>query len=295
MIRESVFSRNGENIAFLTAEITLYLHWHESQIPGLEEAYYIALDLLQPHVRWYRTEKMALNRAIDQDALRALPFWASAEASRRSEYELRLGSGKTLTSEGPWGLLFYLSKSAPNEYRGFFHLNLPYSFQEDEAEKLLKTTTQLCNVLAFHSGHAGFGIQLDEGDDDPERDQWCYALCRRCSCVDARDLIGTLEILPESIKGIGWITMVNHILLKDIGSKDFIRKTLGREFIFHISKYGLMVAAGSSPVLGDLNSNEDVTLYRKVNQLFLPIRTVSHPCIPGFSQDTTLEWIERFD
>ena len=104
---ERLLSQDGADLAIMTAEITFYIHGQDHQIPGLGEAYKIIVDLLKPHIHWYRTEKMTRDRPVNQDALRALPFWFSAGTSPRSEYGLRLGSGKTPDSVGPWGFLFY--------------------------------------------------------------------------------------------------------------------------------------------------------------------------------------------
>jgi hypothetical protein len=280
----------------LATEITFYLIGEGGRLPDCGHAYQLAVSEFRSHVRWYRTEQMRHERPIDVEAASMLPFWCASEDARRREYALHFGSGVTPEEVGPWGFEVCFLDFGAQQLHGYFHLTVPFEQGEQEPQRVATLVAALADALPFRSGHAGFGIQLDEGEDFEERDKWARAWCRRNIGISARDLMGSLGAVTDGIRNVSWITLVGEPLLSRLGEDvERLENRFGDDIAVQRCGSGLLIRAGDAPRLGDVNRGEDMELYRRVNAVLKPIRIEEHPPFPGFSEEDTSEWLERLD
>ena len=290
-----VYREDGLTKACVASDVTFYLFSADGSVPDCSEAYRVIVPELRSHVRWYRTDQMRFDHPIDADAAGMLPYWCSSAEERRQEYSMLFGSGETAEEVGPWGFDYWLLEHEPNQFAGYFQVNLPFELGRDEPERLAALVGALADVLPFRSGHAGFGLQLDEGDDSDERDQWARGWCGRNLGVSARDLIGSVGGVTQGIRNVSWITLVDEQLLSRLGSVEDVQKQLGSEVVLEQRRFGVMIRAGHAPVLGDVNRQEDLSLYKRVDAVLRPIRIETHPPFPGFTDEDTNDWLARLD
>jgi Protein of unknown function (DUF3396) len=289
------YREDGLIKACLATEITFYLYSDDGKPPDCSRAYDVIAPELQPHVRWYRTDQMHKDHPIDADAVAMVPFWCSSSDDPRHEYGMHFSSGETSDDVRPWGFDFWIVEHQPKRFAGYFHITLPFEQALEEPEHVAALVGAIADVLPFRSGHAGFGLQLDEGEGSEERDRWARAWCRRNLAVSARDLIGSVGALTHGIRNVSWITLVDQELLSQLGPVDQVEQRLGSEVVTEKRGLGFLIRAGRAPRLGDVNRGEDVDLYRRVNDALRPIRIEDHPPFPGFSEEDTSEWLERLD
>jgi AcrR family transcriptional regulator len=152
--------------------------------------------------------------------------------------------------------------------------------------------------VEFHSGHGGLAFVYDPWRMEPALDA-IYASARRFWGIDIEDLNHTLPLMKSSIKGVSWITLVGS----EFASKPQIEPALRRadtipEVTVERHRHGVVMLAGSEPVVGDQN-RPDRTLdpYYAVANLLRPLFLMQHPDFPSerfVKNGNTTGWIRRF-
>jgi hypothetical protein len=280
--------------AVVAAEITFYLTTLANRA-ALVEAYAAAMKHIGKEIRWYRTEAMSRPKGMEPAVYEFFDTWFKPGAKLRSEYELTLTSGDTPDTVGPWGLRFGVEPPSLSDIAGFVQLNMPREVFDRSPQTVVDLVLDFANRLEFRSGHAGYGVQYDEGEIDDERDQQIGALCRRYQTVDYRDFAATGEFMTEAIKGVSWLTCLDSGFVEDLGGLEALIKALGKSITVHRCQYGIVLQAGAVPVLGDRNKREDVSAYRKVFSVLEEIIVKEDLRLPGFDEDGSIEWVNRFE
>jgi hypothetical protein len=290
-----VFQEDGEIEARVGTAITFYLTQLEGATEGLVAAYQQVLVHLAPQVRWYRTERMKRSAPVTPEALQSLPLWFSGKWPRRLEYGLILTSGQTALEVGPWGFQFFIASRNLDLEAGYFQVHLPAEWLRDEPDKVVSLARSVAEVLPFRSGHAGYGIQHEEGAVLAERDARIRAWCRRYWGLDCPDLAGIRPFVVGALKGVNWLTFLDREFCERVGGLEALRESLPPPISLTELRSGCMIQAGSAPGLGDRNRREDPGAYRQVNEVLKPLRMESN-WSPGWCDaDEALEWLERFD
>lgn len=288
-----VYSDNDGVKAIVSGEITFYFNDLEDR-SRLANAYALALQHIGSHLGWYRTESMRRPKKITPEVSEILDVWLAPEESLRNEYELTLTSGDTADSVGSWGLRFGLEPDLLPEGAGFFQLNLSRKEVADDPNLFLRLALDLSELMPFRSGHAGFGVQYDEGDIDDDRDAQIGAWCRRYACIDYRDFAATSEFMGKAILGPGWLTFLDWDFATALGGEATIRAALPPEAALYTGRYGIAIQAGSEPILGDANRRENIALYSEVYGVIHPLIIHEEIDFPGLPEGTTADWIGRF-
>lgn len=289
-----MFAADEEIQAIVVSDITFYLDRFVSGHEGLVKAYTSVLELLRPHVNWFQTESMKFPKKIQASNLEAFPTWFSG-TTRREEYRLALSSGRTADEVGAWGFNFWLVPEELDETTGYFQVSLPSEMLVTRSGEFISLVKTLAESLLFRSGHAGYGIQLDEGFALEERDQMQRAWCRRYMGLDCRDLPGTSEFMKNHIKGVNWLSLLDSEFTQRLGGLKELRQKFSSGIVVHELSHGIMIQAGPMARLGDRNRREDMSLYREVNRALKPLRVPGIFALLGFNADEMAEWLGRFD
>ena len=280
--------------ALIAAEITFYFNTTENR-EGLIAAYDVAMKRIGDHVRWYRTEAMSQSRKMSGEVREFLSVWFKAGTKLRKEYELTLTSDADPDLCQPWGLRFGLEPALlPEGDSGFLQVNLPMEVVAEDPGAFLALALDMGGLIGFRSGHAGYGVQYDEGDLDDERDERIGAWCRRYLCVDYRDFAASCEFMGSNIKGVGWLTFLDKDFAKQVGGIAGIKKKLPAGALVRELANGLAIQAGAEPILGDKNCRENIDNYKAIFRLVEPVVVQEDLALPGFEDDGSIEWVNRF-
>lgn len=295
LAKEFVIRDENKCKALITADVTLYFNRLDGLASGITNALNVVLPMLSPHVRWYRTESMSKDKKTTKRLFEEVISWFVDRFPEREEYGLVLTSGDTPEDVGPWGLTLSIEPDLMETETGYIQISLPIA-ELQTPSKLFDLAVELANNLFFRSGHAGYSINYEEGEMNPWLDAQMRAWHNRYQALDARDLASSGWQFCHSIKGVGWLTLLDLAFVEQLGGIEAIQKKLPLGVNVQQLDHGVIIQAGNKPVLGDKNRQEDLSDLRAVNDLISPIRIKDDIVIRAFGDmDGTKDWIERLD
>jgi Protein of unknown function (DUF3396) len=176
----------------------------------------------------------------------------------------------------------------------YIHVNLPVS---TTPRTLLDMTTALADRLPFWAGTAGFLFNPVESEWQPAFDQ-IWAWSRRYWAVEVADTrAGTWDVL-RGLLNINWLTLLGRNLIEALSAQERpvrLEHTPAGVRV-HETKGGVMVQAGPTPLLGDLNRFEDWSDYSEAARVLEPALVTEPTPFAGMFADhqSTCPWTRRF-
>lgn len=167
-----------------------------------------------------------------------------------------------------------------------------------DAAILRRAAIGLADSVEFHSGHGGLTFAYDPWLREAAFDA-IYAQARRYWGIDVEDLNDTLPLMRNSIKGVNWLTLVG----RDFASTPAVAKATMRldnaaAVTVDPRRNGLVISAGSQPVIGDQHRPDgSLDPFMAVANALEPLLLTEHPDFPGerfVKNGNTLGWIRRF-
>jgi hypothetical protein len=290
-----VYRMGGKVAAQATFDATFYITRLAGNERALIRAYECVIAWLGPSIRWYRTERMTQPAPITPAALQAFPTWFSQPLAGRREYGLQLTAGSTREELGGCGLQFFLAPAALEREAGYFQFYCPAALGQDNPERLVSIVRSVADLLAFRSGHAGYGVQYDESAGLEHRDTQIRAWCNRYHGLDGNDLATIREHVVSSIKGVNWITLIDSEFCDRLGGPKVLRSNLPAPIAFTELRSGYLIRAGAAPGLGDRNRREELQAYRQVSDALKAVRMDGGWATGWFDREEALEWTRRWD
>lgn len=297
----STASRFDSKVLKTCCDVTVY--WTGSvydRATGLVDFYRQCLPIIEPHIRFYKTETMGEARPVFDEVFGLLPFWFENTQTPRSIHALILESGTQPNHPSDFGFVLHAGELAKHA-SGALRLILPTSFIADDPGALVRLMLSLVRNFEFASGHAGYAVNWYEtGTNANEARQEMYMISRRYLGVDLPCLLQTLHAIEDGIKCANWLTLINDEDCATLGGIDRVCDKLGPDIpVFELDN-GILLQAGPRPNLGDKNRHETLPHYRKVGRLLSPVRASSHPPFlmrnPLIEdEEATQEWLGRFD
>jgi TseV toxin immunity protein TsiV len=294
-VDELVYREGDEVNALVAFDITFYLTGIAGNEDALIEAYDLVIARLRPAIRWYKTERMTQFAPITPTVLQAFPTWFSRKPAERMEFGLELTAGRSRDEVGRGGFRFFIAPAMLDREAGYFQFHLPASYSRDDPDALVTLVQTIADVLPFRSGHAGYGVQYDEGTGPERRNLQLRAWCNRYEGLDCNDLGMIREHVVQSIKGVNWITLLDQELCDRVGGVDRLRGDLPAPISVITLRSGCLMRAGVAPGLGDRNRREKLTAYRQVNDALKELRMEGGWSTGWWDADEALEWVRRFD
>lgn len=284
-------SVNGKADLRLVFDITLYLSHKQLAWEGIVDFYNKALVHLRDHVRFYAFDGRSQQRNIEHDTFDALPFWASEASAKRNIYGLLLRTGRTASEDeaSEHFFEFYHDCATPT----FLRMALPPSFALEGS--LVETVVRMASQVPFLYGTAGFAALKRRGYASNKQGQPVYALSRRFLCVDFGTPLYFSRLIEHGIKSVSWLTFVGRQYANALGSLGPLQ-AVGVKV--HQLSHGWVLQAGDRPILGDVNCQQDVSLYRVVNRFLRQVRfsdAVLGPYSEIGGNENTRTWLHRFD
>jgi hypothetical protein len=306
MLKPLVMTEDGTIVLTLCFDITVYVResFHDAS-SGVTNFYREAMKVIGDRAQWYYTESMGRPKKVTPKVLEMVPFWFSPAAKQRSVYQMTLRAGTTENEIQPTRFQLFASDTKrgekpstdPSSDTGILRLTLPPDAAE-EAGEMIDLTKRLLASLPYVSGHAGYGLVWDETEMDNDVLARIRTWARRYQGLDVFGFLSVENIVVTGIKAVNWLTIVNNANVAKLGGRRALKEKLGSQVVLHEVPGGLVIQAGASPQLGDVNRNETLPLYRRVGRLLAPVRERPDPDeIYPFvgDEETTIEWLSRFD
>jgi len=125
-----------------------------------------------------------------------------------------------------------------------------------------------------------------------------YTLARRFPGLEFNDPTSHSLYLQDGIKSVNWLTCIKDNLVDKLGGIESLKQEFEHNADIFIHPYdgGIIIQAGQHPEIGDVNFQLSPDHYRDVNKVLKPIRVGNqHRPFLGFTEESTQEWLARFD
>jgi hypothetical protein len=279
----------GQPVAWVTQGAVLYLRGSLGPVwPQLVDVWerLLAARRGEPW-RYYRVWSDMRWRALDSAGLRALrellargesrPFWKVEVANREATPDLSIEFADVRPTAG-------------EERASYVRIRRPLDGAPDE---LRDSVLQLADALPFWVGSAGHLFNPVEAAWLPAFDQiWAWA--RRYWGVEVVDLrAGTWDAL-RGLTSVNWLTLLGDQFLEANASVN--PGAASGALAARRTRHGVVLQAGARPVLGDINSFEEIAPYREAARLLEPALLADPTPFAGMFTDheSTLAWGRRF-
>jgi len=205
------------------------------------------------------------------------------------------------------------TRSTPIRDRpAYFSVVLPFSWLQgkDGEQAFQKLVHGWCQVLKPFHGYAGLGaIQSMDGTEKKRTNHLVYPLAKRFPGLEV-DKPGTIASKMKrgggalKIKGVNWLTALDDECFEQLGGRQAVLSDLGDEFILYEYEGGVLIQAGLTPQLGDVNQQHIPRYYQQLSRKLKPIRLTfpeGHYLIksPNKNEQSNAaasnEWLARFD
>ena len=279
----------------LCLDFTLYYEGgFKANAEGILHFYRESLEHIREHVNFYATDGRRKLRRVRQETFEMLPFWASDEAAPRPIYGLMLTSGKTAEDASDRSFQMYDDGGDP----GYVRLLLPLEFINQGVADYIALVKSLASRLKFHSGYAGYGVNIDQDYPESMQNGVVYTLSRRYRGVEFGRPHMFASFLREGIKSVNWLTFLGERFIDELGGRKSLESKLGEGMTMHELPHGVVIQAGAEPDFGDVNRQQTLPLYRQVGALLKDVRfpsTILREYNGIGGTENTEEWLARFD
>ncbi len=177
---------------------------------------------------------------------------------------------------------------------------------ESRPHEMLEQVLATCEQLPFLSGLAGYSLEFGLYDE-VEGLRASYGRMMRHPGIDLEYVISGCDSIGrgKGIKGLGWLTMLGTPLVDRLGGRETLRARLPDAVQIHPTAYGLVLQLGDAPVIGDVNRQDRLPLWRETYQVLKPVH---EPVIEAWmtrgtkfdlglddEDEKTEAWLRRFE
>ena len=312
-------TRNGARV--ITPALSVCVYFGELTDPvrqGLRDVWQRVRTLFERKLAWYVTESMPEKQPVDEEALGMLDFWFRPGATVRDRYVFYSYAGESENDVGPCGVELWVLNPAPipEQYRALYSalaktsvddagkqancLRLSFAPPADEAS--VAQFADLCRFIftriPFLSGYAGYALLFDEDSAAFTGEAWeaILRIAMRHPGYDVFQYDAGSPFLYFHAKGANWITALGEPFLERFDQLERAAYLRDRRIDITRTDTMLVIQAGASPQIGDLNRGDDLPLYRQVAKAIEPLTCGAHWAFSReFNEEKTMRWIKRFD
>ena len=297
MDKNLVFIEDGVEFMKLCVDITVY--WRGSAFdhaPGILAFHDEAARLIGPRVKQYRTGEMERSSPVAADTFDLLRAWLEGGDRSQDMFTLMLETSDVPDLRSDCAFVFEADELV-DDPAGALQLSLPVAFVEESPNAMVDLARKLVDGLDFHSGHGGFTLNWDPlGEFNVPAQRAMAALARRFPAIDLPDTGSTLLAIPTGMKRSNWLTLLGDSLLARGAPESF---GVDGRYVVRLP-HGVLIQAGDAPTVGDVNHQDDVSLYRAVGRAVAPFRSKEHPPLLNGPRgipddDATEEWLAYFE
>jgi hypothetical protein len=293
---ETVISNNSN--LMLCLNFTVY--WTGTtprESHAISKIYETYITYFGSSVSYYRTGEMSIPRPVDSRSPQIIFDWLD-RSERPDEFfsiELKSGAYPDALSGQEFAIL-----SAPyrNDRVGAIRITVP----ADDSGSLATIANVVTRHLKLHSGHGGYAIHWDHLSNSAYLSRLAMGrLGPRFPGIDLADPFCSMMAIPFGIKRINWLTVLGDVAVEKMGGIDRLeRRVCDDQIAIQTFDNAVLIRAGHSPGVGDVNRREHLNCYHKVGNFLAPIRSRRHPPFLASREgmiDEALSnrWLAHFD
>jgi hypothetical protein len=249
----------------------------------------------------YATESMNEHKPVNKRVMGMLGTWLAPDAPQRPYVALELKSSPT-PQDAPH--LKYAVWGDISTQSNIISMAFPLVFGQEKTDEMLALVTQLAELIPFRSGLAGYSFECSRyAKRKSETHAWSTSM-RHPGVdivripVDAKalgkvtsEVDSTAPIGSQGVKGVGWLTLLDTSLCRELGGVAALRRKLPASIEVLECRHGVILQAGPKPELGDINRGETLPLYREIYKLLVPWISVSSDMSMAFQ--LAKDYVER--
>jgi hypothetical protein len=152
-------------------------------------------------------------------------------------------------------------------------------------------------MLPFSFGYLSPAFVYLEGIGEPGAFQTIRSLSRRFLCLDIPALLPDCFEVGDGPKGAFWGTYLSRQLVERVGGESVVNERLaGHDVrVTPLEQGSLSVYLGPVPIGGDVNRQENVSVYHAAFSLFSGIILPRTMPYMNFEDEAMREWLYRFE
>ncbi len=180
-------------------------------------------------------------------------------------------------------------------YRSFVEIWFPNEhLHEQGPAKMVSDLGTLAELVPFSSGYCSRAINCEEWAEGLIEEEIRGLVTRHPGLDFHASMITTLQINNHT-RGAYWLTLLGPDSLQTLqADADSARASLGQDIIVHELTNGIMIQAGETPEIGDVNRGDNLPLVRKVASFIEPILLIQTSGIFIFDEEDEFEeWTRR--
>lgn len=292
----------GACLVSLTFGLALYTDAIFTEIPGSVLKCYEAFLRLcsKDNLRFYATENMRQHKPITSRTFGMLQTWLKPGAPPKDFIYLELKDGKTYKEAPTFKFTVSgYSRTSPHYQRrhcaNAISIAFPKEWGIERSKEMLDFTRELCSILPFQSGHAGFSYECSPYAQEQSRN-FAWTMSMRHRGIDISRLLHDKDAVGhDAVKGVSWLTMICSAFVERLGGLSVIRNSLSREMEIIDTGGGILLKAGALPAIGDVNRRDLLPLYRQAYRVIAPLVAIAAERSPYLiSPEKTEAWFRRF-
>ena len=172
---------------------------------------------------------------------------------------------------------------------------LPPTWGTDRSAAALELTKELCDLLPFRSGQAGFGFEVSRYFIE-KGNEHALPLSMRHPGIDVHNRAAKEcnAVRFDGVRGVGWLTMLDDAFIEQLGGPP----ELDLCEVIDVEG-GIILKAGDAPAIGDVEDEDDLPAYREAFAYIEPLTepTIEHSPWLTLKTDPgnrTEAWYKRF-
>ena len=253
-------------------------------------------------VKFYQTNEMKRAKKITVKDLDMVKYWFSDETSLAEPLlGMRLHSGSTIKAISPPAFQFMFDQVYRAEVcRGGFRISLPIDSFSD-TKSFIDLVSEALSGFPLSWGYAGYSFIWPELDVDLNdlATTWIAPFLKKHPGFSCGEIGEFLSAAETGVGNVGWLTMIGKEYIDKLALKNPMTLNLGKEITIHTPGNDIMlIQAGPTPEIGDVNRLDTLPNYHKVGEFLEPVRmpdsVMEEMVIEGLDDDDIVNWLMRF-
>lgn len=238
-------------------------------------------------LRWYVDDRRGRFKEFSDDDLDTIEGFRADSPDAPPRYWMAHG-GATKDTPSDWSLFGRL-KGLPSSS---FQLRWPLDLFEGRWGEAAAEIRERLKGRPLLQGRAGFVFAEVNGQERNKKLR--QALAGRFLGVDVGEVSSSGLDAADGLGSVNWLTAIGNDFVEKLGGRRAF-SSLGNSILVHELGTGVLVQAGESPSLGDINAGDALSAYREVAKFVMPVRYRGHVSWTNVMPADAKAWVGRLD
>ena len=273
--------------------------------PDVRERLVKAFELFRAQIGekfvWAADPKTNRPKKVAGTALVDVRSWMN-KIGPSDDFSFVFHGGQTKDDADPYQAIAFVNPYDP-ESLSFLTISVPLSWVVERSfAGFAELVKEMTTIIEPTHGYAGWGIvtHVTHAGTVPAMN-YVAAFAQRFRGLEVDLPVDhSLNLRKKkAIKGINWLTILGTPWVDQLGGIETLKAKFGEGIGVRSYDQGVIIQAGSRPLLGDVNVGEKMEPYHRVALALKPIRVDSLSAFSldfyGFGPEQTAKWLARFD